>query len=136
MSWYNPFTWQVVTGVDLTAEQARAEKIDQQRQALDEQAIRDGKWDDAALRQVEINRQAEAAAGYDSGYDAQVSQAAAEGAKEGLSTMQSGVKDTLTGAATFGLQSVLGFVPWWVWLLGLAYLGWQVGAFKGFLKRA
>lgn len=135
MAWYNPATWSLFTGVDLTEEQKRAEELNQWRAELDRRAIEEGKWDDAAQRQVEINRQAESAGGYDGNYDQQVSQAAADGAKEGLANMQSGVKDTLTAATNTVLGGVLGFVPWWLWLVGLAAGAWYLGLFKGVLAR-
>ena len=63
-------------------------------------------------------------------YDAQIGEAFVEGAQEGLAAEQAAVKGTLTGT----LQGALGFVPWWLWVVALGWLGYQLGLFD-FLKR-
>jgi hypothetical protein len=63
-----------------------------------------------------------------------VSCSAAEGAAEGLDAMQTAVKDTLSGAATFSLRAVFGFIPWWVWLLALGYGAFRLGLLGPALK--
>ena len=64
-------------------------------------------------------------------YNAEVTAAAAEGAREGLADLQTSVKDTVTSAAGFGIGGVLGFIPWWAWIIGAGYLAFRFGLLKG-----
>lgn len=65
-------------------------------------------------------------------YAGQVGQAFEEGAAEGLATMQAGVKGTLNKTAL----GILGFIPWWVWLLAALWLAWQLGLLNKLVRKA
>ncbi|KAF0181387.1 MAG: hypothetical protein FD161_60 [Limisphaerales bacterium] len=69
-------------------------------------------------------------------YAGEVGQDFVSGAEEGLASMQRGVKDTLTSTAGFSLRAILGFVPWWAWLLLLIWALWQLGLLKRVLTKA
>lgn len=70
------------------------------------------------------------------GYRRAVGDAAMEGAMDGLAAEQQWVKETLgTVVGTVG-KGVLGFVPWWVWVGGGAYVAYRLGAFDNLLKPA
>jgi hypothetical protein len=53
------------------------------------------------------------------------------GAAEGLAGMQNAVKTTASGI----LGGALGFIPWWIWLGGIAYLVWRLGLLGKVLKK-
>ncbi len=63
-------------------------------------------------------------------YDQQIEEAFVEGAQEGLARQQEAVKNTLTGT----LKGIVGFVPWWAWLLVIGFVLYQVGAWA-YLQR-
>jgi len=128
MPWYNPFTWRIVTGVDLAAEEDRRRSLEAWEAELDRKAAERRIWDEQAQEIVARQRAADAAAwGSGTNYEAQVTAAAVEGAREGLRAAQQTFRDTLTGAAGGVTRGVLGFVPWWAWLIGLGYLAWRLG---------
>lgn len=132
MAWYNPFTWSwVLGGIDLEAEQRRRAELEAWEKRLDQEALKRQVWTDQQWQTVQTQRAAEAAAyGSASDYQAQVTQAAKEGAVEGLTRMQSGFTGAVNSAAGFGLRSVLGFVPWWVWLGAALYGAWRLGLLR------
>lgn len=62
--------------------------------------------------------------------DDAIGTAFAQGAAEGLKSTQDKFKGFLNG---LGL-GVLGFIPWWAWLVAAGYLAWKLGAVD-WLKR-
>lgn len=69
-------------------------------------------------------------------YAGEVGDAFIQGAEEGLASMQRNVKDSLTSTAGFSLRAILGFIPWWVWLLAFIWALWQLGLLKRVLTKA
>ena len=109
------------TASQIEAETARNDAI---LAARDADLIARGLWSDKDIRDSANQRAAE---DYAANIGGQVAQAAGEGAAEGLDAMQSAVKETVTGAATFSLKATLGWIPWWLWLVGAAYLALRLG---------
>lgn len=70
------------------------------------------------------------------GYRRAVGDAAMEGAMDGLAAEQRWVKETLGDVVGTVGKGVLGFVPWWVWVGGGAYVAYRLGAFDNLLKPA
>jgi len=130
VSWYNPFTWSVVTGVDLDAEARRTRELKEWEARLDADAANQGRYAEDWWQTHYDNLAKEGQILDPLTYTAQVTDAAKEGALEGLEKTQGAVKDTLSSATAFTLKGVLGFVPWWVWLGGIAYLAWRFGLLK------
>lgn len=116
------------TASDIEAETAKNNAI---LAARDADLIQRGIWDKQAQQQHWENTQRET---YAENTGGQIFEAAKEGAVEGLDAMQTAVKDTVTGATTFSLRSVFGFVPWWVWILGLGYVAFRLGLLTPALK--
>lgn len=136
MAWYNPFSWASVTGIDLDAEAERTRELNERKEAMDQAAYKRGIWTPEDLQFVHQQRMSDAEAWNPDRYNAEVAQAAAEGARDGLVEIQGAVKDAATSAAGFTLRGVFGFVPWWLWIVGLGVAAWYLGAFRGILKRA
>lgn len=132
MGWFS----KLFTGVDLDEEAKRNAELEEWRARLDANPRMERVWEPGDWYAHEQQMASEAAEYNPTTYDDQVWQAAGEGAVEGLESMQTGVKDTLTGGIGFGLSGVLGFVPWWVWLGGLAYAAWHFGLLKNIARRA
>lgn len=135
MSWYNPFTWSATTGgIDLEAEARRTEALRAQEAEIDARRRASGRYDEQYWATADEQHVMESAAYDPAQYQAEVTDAAREGALEGLDAMQRGVKDTLSGAAGFSLRAVFGFVPWWLWLLAGAGLFFYLGG-GGIIRR-
>lgn len=100
----------------------RGAAADKKLAELNRQAYETGLWNEAQYAQAETNRLNNAA----ETYGRQIGDAFTEGAKEGLAKAQEAVKGTV-GTVTGG---ALGFVPWYVWLLGAAWLALQLGVLK------
>lgn len=115
-----------LTGVDLAAEQRRRADLEAWEQALDQESLRRQVWTDQQWRTVQAQRAAQEFTGA-TDFAAEVNRAFQEGAAEGLASMQRGVRESLTGAASWSVQTVLGFVPWWMWLLASLWAAWQLG---------
>ncbi|MEQ2008122.1 MAG: hypothetical protein ABMA26_15095 [Limisphaerales bacterium] len=64
-------------------------------------------------------------------YAEEVGQAFEEGAEEGLASMQSGVKGALNTTA----RGILGFIPWWVYLLAALWIAWQLGLLSKLIRK-
>ena len=118
----------LVTGVDLDAEKARAETLDKKIAEQNADLLARDIWDEEQYRQAEANRQANLAESQT--YYSDVGDAFVTGAKEGLAAEAGYVKDTINTVGGGTLAWIWKAVPWWVWILGLAYVGWQLGAFK------
>lgn len=123
-----------LTGVDLAAEQRRRADLEAWEQALDQDSLRRQVWTDQQWRTVQAQRAAQEFTGA-TDFAAEVNRAFREGAIEGLASMQRGMKDTLTGTATFTLRAILGFIPWWVWLLAVLWAAWQLGWIQPWIGR-
>ncbi|MCX7791428.1 MAG: hypothetical protein N2378_12375 [Chloroflexaceae bacterium] len=123
-----------LTGVDLEAEQRRRAELEAWEQALDQEALRRQVWSDQEWQTVQAQRAGQEFTGA-TDFAAEVNQAFREGAAEGLASMQRGVRESLTGAATFSLRAVLGFIPWWAWVLAAIWAAWQLGLIQPWLGR-
>lgn len=123
----NPFTdfwfW-ATTGKTASQIEAETAANDAILAARDAELIARGLWDQKDIRDSANQRAAE---DYAANIGSQVAQAAGEGAAEGLDKMQSAVKETVTGATTFSLRAVFGFIPWWVWFLAVGYAAFRLG---------
>lgn len=122
MGWFKDAeTWveSKVTGVDLAAEQARGDQLDQTIAQQQQQALDQGIWTQDQYDKA----QADAAQGATGDVTQQVTDAAEQGAIEGLQNLQQGVKNTLAGT----IDGIFGLIPWQLWILGgialFVYLG-------------
>jgi hypothetical protein len=135
MGWFS----KLFTGVDLDEEAKRNAELEEWRGRLDANPRMERVWEPADWYAHERQMASEAAAFNATTYDDQVWQAAREGAVEGLENMQGAVKDTLSGAAGFTLKGVFGFIPGWVWAVGLVggglYAAWHLGLLRNLIKR-
>lgn len=136
MAWYNPFTWKIVTGgIDLEAEARRTEELNRKHAELDQVKYKRGILSEEDMEFIRAQREADAAAWQPQRYSAEVTEAAVEGAREGLGNVQSQFRQTLTGAVSAGVKGLAGFIPGWVWLVALAYVAFRLGLFDGLLAK-
>ena len=117
--WFWATTGKTASAIE--AETARNNEILAKRDA---DLIARGVWDERARQAHEENVRAET---YADNIGGQVADAAQEGALEGLDSMQSAVKDTVTSAAKFSLRATLGWVPWWVWIVLAVVAAFRLG---------
>lgn len=117
-AWYKITTGKTASQIE--EETARANEINARRDA---DLIARGVWDQKAARDSAAQRGAE---DYYAEIGRQTGGAAVEGATEGLATVQGGFRDVLTGATTFSLRAVFGFVPWWLWIAAAAYIAFRL----------
>lgn len=130
-NWFTDAWFKVTTGK--TASQIEAETAANNAilDARNEELRNRGTW---TQQDYDVAMQQRSWETYASSPGADVATAAAEGAAEGLEAMQTAVKDTVTGAATFSLRAVFGFIPWWVWLLAIGYGAFRLGLLGPALK--
>ena len=118
--WFWATTGKTATAIE--EETARNNEILAKRDA---DLIARGKWD--ADAQAAHRQNMETQYEYWDNTGGQVAEAAGEGAIEGLETMQRAVRAGLGGVARFSLKATLGWVPWWLWIAGAAYLAFRLG---------
>lgn len=145
MAWYNPYG--ILTGgIDVDAEQKRAEDLRKQELALqDRKRAAGGYASNEAFVSDRERVLAEPLFGYrtdDQGRNiaindarAEVLASAAEGAKEGAISVIDGTAGAISGT----LNTVGGFawraIPWWVWIAGIGYLVYVTGFYVKILRR-
>ena len=117
MSWYDylkPTTLFtiVTTGIDPVAEQSRGDAADAKLAELNKQTFDSGRWTADQYQQAETDR----LNGMTGDVQAQIDQAAAQGAVDGLKAEPKIFTDAVSKATGWTLS----FVPWWVWPLGAA----------------
>jgi hypothetical protein len=121
------------TGIDLDQEEQRTKELQAWQTRLDTAPRMEAVWtpDDWLTHQNQLA--AESQTLDPATYSAQVQAAAVEGAKEGLAATAAASRDavnTLAGSVLPGtIRAVVSFLPWWVWLVALAWIGWRFGAF-------
>ena len=108
--WTKNEFYKLTTGVDLQAETARSNADDATRAAQDQDALDSGLWTAQDMQVVSVNRAAEQQS---STYTTSVDQAFVQGAKDGLAAEQSAVKSAVTSVT----GGILGFIPWWLWIV-------------------
>ncbi len=128
--WTSFESW--ITGVDIEAEQARADKADATLHDLNLNAYQSGQWTLQQYQQAEADLARSSAITADIAN--QVSGAFKQGALEGLAAEQAAVKSALNNVAGFSLKTVFGFFPWWLWLVAGAGAFLYFGG-AGVLKR-
>jgi hypothetical protein len=130
MSFWGPvgeFLW----GTNVDADTTRSAELDARIKEQNDAALAKGKWTTEQYEMAEANRLGMAAIPE---YDPDLWKDFGEGAAEGLADMQAGVKGAVTTATRWTLQGTLGFVPWWVWVAGAAYVAFRLGLLKNLLK--
>lgn len=114
-------------GVDVDAEAERAAELSAKVKSQNDRALAEGKW---TIEQYELAEANRLGMDVNEEYDPNLWKDAAAGAAEGLSNMQSTVRETVTSAAGWTLKGVFGWLPVWVWLLVIAWGAWQLGLLK------
>lgn len=124
MGWFS----ELVTGVNLDAEKERARQLDGVVAQQNRSALERGVWTEEQYRQAEANRigNVTEADDYYNQVASDFAQGAVEGAERITTTTRKGI-NTLTGGV---LTTAWRALPWWVWLLGIGYVAWQLGLTK------
>lgn len=114
-----------VLGVDLEAEQARGDQLDQkisvyQREQRDSNAWNEQQYQQAVAHQME---------GTTGNVVGQVKESFDQGWTAGLDNISTGIKSTLNRIIGDPLSAVLGGLPWWLWAAGVIALFTYFGGF-------
>ena len=134
MSWYNPIDWYVAlsTGTSNDTRQKEGDALDAEIARQNELLHATGIWDEQQWAQVQDHQRT----GATGDVSAQTTEAFMQGASDALANEQSWFKRTLTSIT----GGVLGFIPWWLWvvaiLAGLVWLEQQTGFLRRKLSKA
>jgi len=101
------------TGVDLNAEQAKANTLDAELARVNEAAYQRGHIDDATYQQTRQHIDQQVADSQD--YAGQVGTAFGEGIQEGADNIRRGIGGTINSIVGTALR----IVPWQVWVIAL-----------------
>ena len=118
MGLYNWLRTQV-TGVDVDETQRISDEQDEKLAQLNRDALESGQYSQAQYEMAEKHR----IDGVVVDAAGQVGEAFIEGAKEGLAREQELVKGAVNGVA----KGILGFIPWWVFVVAIIALFLYLG---------
>jgi len=119
-----------VTGVDVNATQAQMNQSDAQLAALNQAALNTGLYTPAIYDQATAHWYT----GQITDAGAQVDQAAAAGARQGLSNIASGINSAVNTTGKWTLKFIWDAIPWWVWLGLGVYVLWYFGILQRLVK--
>lgn len=127
--------WGWVTGEDLNAIEARDATNNAKLAELNRKNVESGKWSQSQYYAVQARQMEETSQGT---IASQVTQAAGEGAKEGLNTLVDTVGEAAQSVTNWSFKSLFKLVPWQVWpilaIVAFFYLGGGV-LLKGALAK-
>jgi hypothetical protein len=112
-------------GVDLTAEQQRAQQLDAGITAANQQLVDAGYWDQATFDQAQTDIAAGNVSTGTNDVLASVDSEFAAGAQQGLQNVlhaPGAVVGAVGSGASTLLWGILKNIPWWVWIVGLGAL--------------
>jgi len=149
-SWYNPATWQIVTGYDAAEQQAKSRELDAQLAALNEEKRLTGTISESTYNQTvaHLAEQVALTESIDEDMDAATIEGLVQGYQNELAVLESipkyagKITGDVLGAVTSGVGGGLGAIgrgffgnlPWWVWVGGAAALFLYFGG-GGYVKR-
>lgn len=151
-SWYNPLTWEIVTGYDEAELQAKSRELDAQLAAMNQEAMTTGRISQETYNET-VEHLAEQVALTES-IDEDLNAATIEGLIQGyqneLAVLQAipeyagRLTGDVLGAATRGvtrgagsiLGGFFGALPWWVWVGGAAAVFVYFGGHRYVERRA
>lgn len=142
-SWYNPATWEIVTGYNAAELQQKSAELDAQLAALNEEARATGTISDQTYQATveHLASQAAETATIGDQLDAATVEGFVQGYQNELAVLESipkyagrvtgdvlwAVTSGVTGGAGSILGKFFGALPWWIWVGGatavLIYLG-------------
>lgn len=142
-SWYNPLTWEMVTGYDAAEQQRKSAELDALLAEVNQQALTTGTVDEATYNETVLHIAAQVAETerIDESMDAAVVEGLIEGYKnelavlEGIPKYAGRLTGDVLGAVTSGvgrgagsiLGGIFGNIPWWVWAGGAVALFLYLG---------
>lgn len=126
MGWFQKLLY----GVDVDAEVTKGQALDAEIAAYQKRQYDSGAWTASEYDRAKAN----AAQQDSSTYQAQVTEEFNAGLAEGKANVSGAIKGTLNAGAGFA-TTILGGIPWWLWVGVAGLLAFKLGLLDGLLKR-
>ena len=112
---------------------ARGAAADAELRRIKDERIASGYWTPEQIEAVNRSYETDAFLNDDQA-QAAIGEAFAEGWQDGRRNVSATISGTLNRIVFDPVRAVVGGVPWWLWLVGLAFALWYFGLWRGLSK--